>query len=62
MLHLAESDVNCSRSTKYLFKLVKDFLAEPLEKNSESEVVRLPLHVDFISGFFYHDGSFKCEF
>ena len=34
MLHLSESDANCSRSTKYVSKLVKDFLEEPLEKKT----------------------------
>ena len=28
------------------------FLEEPLEKNSDSEVVRLPPHVDFIREIF----------
>ena len=46
MLHLSESDANCSRSTKYVWKLVKDFL------NSGSEVVCLPAHADFICGTF----------
>ena len=49
---MSESDANCSRSTKYVSKLVKDFLEEPLKKNSDSEVVRLPPHVDFIGGIF----------
>ena len=40
--HLSESDANCFKSTKYLSKLVKDFLDEPSEKNSDSKVVRLP--------------------
>ena len=52
MLHLSESDANCSRSTKYVSKLVKDFLEEQLGKNSDSEVVRLTPHADFISGIF----------
>ena len=52
MLHLSESDANCSRSTKYVLKLVKDFFEEPLEKNSDFEVVRLPPHADLISGTF----------
>ena len=33
-------------------KLVKDYLEEPLQKNSDSQVVRLPPHADFISGIF----------
>ena len=41
-------------STKYVSKLIKDFLEEPLEKNSDSEVVRLPPHADFISEIFEH--------
>ena len=52
VLHLSKSDANCSRSTKYVSKFVKDFLDEPLEKNSDSEVVRLPPHADFIRGIF----------
>ena len=52
MLHLPESDANCSTSTKYVSKLVKDFLEEPLEKNSDSKVVRLQPHADFITGIF----------
>ena len=32
MLHLSESDTNCSSTTKYVSKLVKDFLDKPLEK------------------------------
>ena len=52
VLHLPVSDANCSKSTKYVSKLVKDFLEEPLEKNSDSKVVRLPPHADFISGIF----------
>ena len=50
--HLSESDANCSRSTKYVSKLEKDFLEEPLEKTSDSEVVRLLPLADFISGIF----------
>ena len=61
MLHLAESDANCSRSTKYASKLVKDFLEEPLEKNSDSKIVSLPPHADLISGIFKHRSSFKCK-
>ena len=52
MLHLSESGANCSRSTKYVSKLVKDLLEEIFEKNSDSEVVRLPSHADLISGIF----------
>ena len=52
MLRSLESDANCSRSTKYVSKLVKDFLDEPLEKNSDSEVVCLSPHKDLISGIF----------
>ena len=33
-------------------KLVKDFLEEPIEKNSDYEVVCLSPHADFISGIF----------
>ena len=32
VLHSLDSDANCSRSAKYVSKLVKDFLDEPLEK------------------------------
>ena len=52
VLHSLESDANCFKSTNYVSKLVKDFLDEPLEKNSDSEVVRLPPHDDFISEIF----------
>ena len=37
-LHSLKSDANCSRSTKHVSKLGKDFLGEPLEKNSDSEL------------------------
>ena len=48
MLHSSEqSDVNCSRSTN-ISKLVIDFLDEPIEKNSDSEFVRLPPQKDDI--------------
>ena len=60
MLHLSESDANCSRSTKYLSKLVKDFLEEPIEKNNDFEVVCLPPHADFIRGVFLHGGSLNA--
>ena len=33
-------------------KFVKDFLDEPSEKNSDSEVVHFPPYADFISGVF----------
>ena len=52
MLHLSESDANCSRITKYVSKLVKNFIEGPLGKNSDSKVVSLPPHADFISGIF----------
>ena len=49
MLYLSESDdANCSSTTKYVSKLVKDFLDEPLEKNSDFEFVRLSPREDFI--------------
>ena len=39
VLHSLESDANCSKSTKYVSKLVKNFLDEPLEKKkSDSEL------------------------
>ena len=60
MLHLLESDVKCSRSTKYASKLVKNFLDEPFEKNRDFEIVCIPPHDDFIRGIFLHNGSFKC--
>ena len=60
VFHLSESDANCSRSTKYVSKLVKDFLDEPSEKNSDSEVVRLPPHEGYIRGIFQHLDCFKC--
>ena len=40
----SDSDADCLRSTKYASKLVKDLLDKLLEKNSDSEVVRLPPH------------------
>ena len=53
MLHLSESDdANCSSTTKYVLKLEKDFLDEPLEKNSDFEFVRLSPREDFISKIF----------
>ena len=52
VLYSSESAADCSRSTKYVSNLVQDFLDEPSEKNSDSEVVRLPPHDDFISGIF----------
>ena len=54
MLYLSESNANCSGSIKYIAKLVKDFLEEPLEKNSDSEATRLPPHADFNMQFAYH--------
>ena len=36
----------------YVLKLVKDFLDRLLEKNSDLEVIHLPLHENFISGIF----------
>ena len=44
-----QSDANCSRSTNAQ-TLEIDFLDKPLQKNSDSEVVRLPPHEDFIGG------------
>ena len=61
VLHLSESDANCSRSTKYVSKLVKDFLEELLEKNSDSKIVRLPPHVDFVCGIFWLRGSLSAS-
>ena len=52
VLHLSESDAICSRSTKYVSKLVEDFLDEPLEKNRDSILIRLPPHEGFTGGIF----------
>ena len=52
MLHWLGSDANCSGSTKYVSNLETNFLDEPLQKISVSEIVRLPPHDDFISGIF----------
>ena len=47
MLHMSEqSDASCSKNTN-ASKLVINFIDEPLEK-SDSEVVHLPPHEDFI--------------
>ena len=51
VLHSSESDANSSRSTKYVSKLVKDFLDNPLQKNNDSEVVGSPPHEDFLVGY-----------
>ena len=63
VLHSLESDTNCSRSTKDVSKLVKNFLDKPLKKNKEtvttnSVVVCLPLHDGFVSGIFKHPDFF----
>ena len=34
VLHASESDADCSRSPKYVSKLVKDFLDEPVQKTA----------------------------
>ena len=52
VLHLSESDTNCSITTKYVSKLVRDFLDKPLQKNSDSEGVCVSPHEDFISRIF----------
>ena len=55
MLHSLKGDANCSSSTKYVSKLVKDFLDEQLEKKySHSEIVHLPPHEDFILVEFFN--------
>ena len=50
MLHSSEqSDANCFRSTN-ASKLLIDIVDEPLEKNSDSEVVCLSQHEGLIGG------------
>ena len=61
VLHLSESDANCSSSTKDVLKLIKDFLEEPLEKNSDSDVVCLPPHADFLVEFLTQR-FLECEY
>ena len=60
-LHSSEQgDANCSSSTNAL-KIEIDFLDEPSEKSSDSEVVRFPpQHEDFIDGITTPDSS-KCK-
>ena len=60
MLHSSgQSDANCSRSTN-ASKLVIDFLDEPFEKNSDSEVIRMPPQEDFFGETNTPD-FFKCK-
>ena len=55
VLHSFKSDANCSRNTKYVSELVKDFLHRAIRKTviPNSQVVCLPQYDDFlISGNF----------
>ena len=52
MLYSLEGDANCSRSTKYVSKLVKDFLDEPLKKTETPNNTSVPLSAGGESIFF----------
>ena len=42
-----------SLEAQNMYRNIKNFIDKLLEKNSNSEVVRLPPHADFIRGIFY---------